>query len=394
MDSSRSRTLLGVALGHGAHDAWYGVAPILLASLSVTMGLSNQDIALMLLLYQLLSSVTQPFFGSLAERIGGRPLAVASILWTTAMFTGALFAESKLLLTVLIFLAGMGSGAWHPQGTANATLAGGSRWGATAASVFFLGGTIGSAFLGAALGGALLANYGRSSLVVISAVTVVLALTVVRTWVPPRLAIPRRRPERDHSPSAANDHTFWWLLGVLLMATALRSLTQHSLNTFVPKYEQDLGVSPDTYGLLLSLNLFASALGGVGGSYLADRLGVRKVLVISLALGGAALYAFVHATGLISYGAFVLAGLLYGPSHTLLLIAGQRQFKERMATMTGFFLGFTFVSGAGGTWVLGILADHYGLPLMLGFLPWALLAAAGLAYLALSRPSTESVSED
>lgn len=87
MDRNRNRTLIGVAVGHGAHDSWSGVAPILLASLSVSLGLANQDIALMMLLYQILSSVTQPFFGTLAERIGGRPLAVGSILFTTTMFS-------------------------------------------------------------------------------------------------------------------------------------------------------------------------------------------------------------------------------------------------------------------------------------------------------------------
>ena len=82
MRKARERALIGVSIGHGAHDSWYGVAPTLLAALSSQMRLSNSDIGLAMLLYQGISSVTQPSFGRLSERIGGRPLAVASIVWT------------------------------------------------------------------------------------------------------------------------------------------------------------------------------------------------------------------------------------------------------------------------------------------------------------------------
>ncbi|MHB1317625.1 MAG: MFS transporter, partial [Anaerolineae bacterium] len=168
MEQTARNTLIGEALAHALHDTWYGVAPILLASVSGQLQLNNSDIGLMLLVYQAVSSVTQPGFGRLAERYGGRSFAVGSIIWTALLFTGVLFASSKLLLTILIGLAGLGSGAFHPQGTANSTLAGGSRLGATATSLFFFGGTIGTALLGAALGGFLIAEFGRQSLVAIS----------------------------------------------------------------------------------------------------------------------------------------------------------------------------------------------------------------------------------
>ena len=119
-------------------------------------------------------------------------MAVGSILWTTAMFTMALFAQSKLMLMIPIGLAGFGSGAWHPQAAANATIAGGKRYAATASSVFFFGGTLGTAVIGSALGGYLLENYGIRSLLVISSLTAILAITVVRQLVPLRLEVNAR----------------------------------------------------------------------------------------------------------------------------------------------------------------------------------------------------------
>jgi len=387
MPNAKDRTLLGVSVGHAAHDVWFGVAPVLLASLSGSMGLSNSDIGFVLLLYQLFSSLSQPLFGRLSERWGGRPFAVGAILWTTAMFSGTLFANSKLLLAILVGLAGFGSGAWHPQGAANATVSGGPRWGATAASVFFLGGTLGTT-VGSAAGGLLISAYGRQALMSLSLISIILALFVVRPWVPQRLVTARKGAE--HAPAAnGGGDAFWVLVTFLLIATALRSLTYQSLNNYVPKYKQDLGATPAEYGLLMSLFLFATAIGGVMGSYVADRVGVRGVLVGTMLAGGALLYVFLDTQGRLSDAAFVLSGLLIGPSHTLFVVAAQRRFPQRMAMISGLILGFTFVSGGGGAWLLGLAADRIGLGTALGVLPWLMIAAAACALVAVPRTRLE-----
>ena len=46
----------------------------------------------------------------------------------------------------------------------------------------------------------------------------------------------------------------------------------------MPKQQQDLGVSAAGYGLLMSAFMIAGAVGGVLGSFGADRLGIRNVL--------------------------------------------------------------------------------------------------------------------
>lgn len=384
MENDARKTLIGEAIGHALHDTWFGVTPVLLAAVSTPLALSNSDIGLMLLLYQAVSSLTQPLFGRLAERVGGRVLAVGAILWTTLLFTGTLFAPSKLILGACIALAGFGSGAFHPQGTANSTIAGGRRYGATATSLFFFGGTVGSAFVGSALGGFLIGQFGRQSLVSISLLVVVLALTVVRRMVPRDLSLehPRERVADDPPRAQAAQGAAWAIIVVLFAAIAFRALAQHTLNTYFPKFQQDLGVAPAVYGLLLSLFLAANATGGVLGSFLADRIGFRQILVTSMLLTALFLFLFMRIEGLPGQICFVLTGLFLGPSHTLLIVSGQRRFPQRMAMMSGIFLGFTFVSGAGGAWVLGLLADRVGLGAVLGLLPISLVAAALCALIA------------
>lgn len=389
MTQSARSTLLGEAIAHALHDTWFGVAPILLAAVSTPLQLSNSDIGLMLLVYQGISSLTQPLFGRLAERFGGRVFAVGAILWTTLMFTGTLFAPNKLVMGILIALAGFGSGSFHPQGTTNATIAGGSKYGATAASLFFFGGMIGTAVIGSALGGFLIGNFGQRSLVVLSVAIMILTLTVVRWSIPRELAQSPIKPALDQRPNQQEANSTWAIIVVLLAAIALRSLTQQTLTTYTPKFQNDLGVPPAVYGVLLSLFLVANATGGVLGSYLGDRIGFRQVLVGSLMLAALALLAFTRLEGLVSQASFVLAGLFLGPAHTLLLVSGQRRFPHRMATISGVFLGFTFVSGAGGTWLLGLLADRIGLGSVFAFLPIFLVLGAIFAVIAVPSHAAE-----
>ena len=377
-------TLIGEALAHALHDTWYGVTPILLASVSGPLGLSNADIGLMLLVYQAVSSVTQPVFGRLSERYGGRIFAVGSVIWTALLFAGVLFADSKLLLTVLIGMAGLGSGAFHPQGAANSTIAGGSRRGATATSLFFFGGTIGTALLGSAVGGYLIATFGRQSLLAIVVLNITLALVFVRRLVPDTMHPPAHASDAPQVRAVDAGRTVWIILAVLLGAIALRALSQQVLVTYVPKFQEDLGVSPAVYGGVLSLFLAAVAAGGVLGSYLADRLGIPRILVVSLFVTAGALWAFGQLTGMASYAALVVAGFFLGPSHTLLLVSGQRRFPQRMAMVSGIFLGFGFVSGAVGTWLLGLMADRVGLESTLALMPLILIANGVLALAAVT----------
>ncbi len=140
----------------------------------------------------------------------------------------------------------------------------------------------------------------------------------------------------------------------------------------------------------MSLFFTTSAVGGVAGSFLADRIGIQRILAISMGLAAVLFFLFMHTQGAWSFITLALAGLFIGPSHTLLIVAGQRRFATRMAMVSGIFMGFTFLSGAGGTWLLGLLADRVGLGSALGLLPWALVGAVICALIGIPKLSAKS----
>jgi fucose permease len=237
--------------------------------------------------------------------------------------------------------------------------------------------------------------FGRTSLLLISAITLILAFTVVRSTVPQKVSrVGNVEKPVSQAHLGATATGFYMVLTFLLLGIALRSLVNMNLQNYIPKQQQELGVSPAIYGLVMSAFLFASSVGGLAGSFAADKLGLRRVLAVSMILAGVSLYGFTLTQGVWSYACLGLTGLFIGPSHTLFVVAGQRRYPERMATMTGLFLGFTFVSGSVGAWLLGLLADRVGLSFTLGLLPWALAGAALCALFGVPEPKAQLVESE
>ena len=375
--------LLAASIRHGLQDAALSVIPILLAARSGELHLSNAQIGLGFLLYQTMSSISQPFFGHLSDRRGLPWLPTVAVMWTSLMIGVAGLGQSYVLTIVPIALAGLGSGAFHPQSAAGATAAGGSDLQATAASVFFLGGSLGQALLGSALAGVIISLLGPRALLLLTALIWAVDLVLYR-WMRVGTVIGKPQPRLRGTGRDSIRTISWFGLAMFLLAIAVRALNRQGFVNFVPKLYQDWGYSPAVYGPMLSLYFFSNALGGVAGCYLADRWGTKRVLAISLLVATPLLVGFLYAGGTSAYVTITLAGLLSGPSHTLLVVAGQRLLPKRAALASGLVLGFTFVSGSVLTWATGFAADQLGLYPVLQVVAALSAVAALLGYLALS----------
>src|ERR1700687_4006112 len=74
-----NKDLWTLTLGHFTIDLYSGAMPVVLLYLTTSLGLSLGQIGLLSALYSLCSSLSQPVFGYLADRYGGRWLAAGGI---------------------------------------------------------------------------------------------------------------------------------------------------------------------------------------------------------------------------------------------------------------------------------------------------------------------------
>ena len=371
-----------VAFGHLIVDVLNGQRSVLLAYWSRQSGMSNTTLALVSTIYVCVASLSQPVFGWLADRFGrARLLAAGGILWMTIFFSLGLQLPVGWAIACLV-LASLGSASFHPVGTMQATLRGRlhfERRETTATSWFFLFGQLGF-FIGPIIGGPLLESFGPPGLLILSAPALVIGLNAAwrlrgsRTAAPPE-AQAIRGPE-PVAGSARRLASRGFLLALATVA-ALQAWAQQNMITFVPKYLSDLGQTPAVYGLVAGLFMGGSAVGNVAGGTLADRLGKRRVAVVTLALASLPLFLISVAGGTSwLYLLVPLAGMLTGAVHSIVVVLAQRAIRGGMALASGLTLGFMFSAGALGTLLCGPLADRWGFPLVFQITAGLALVAA------------------
>ncbi|HEU4326224.1 MAG TPA: MFS transporter [Roseiflexaceae bacterium] len=370
----KNRLFLAVTSAHFAIDVLNSVGPVLLAGLAGSLALSNAQIGLALTLYTFAGSLSQPPFGWLADRARERApmLAGLGLLWMALCFLAVALAQSWELLLPFFLLAALGSGLFHPIGTASAAQVSHERAG-SATSVFFFSGQLGLA-VGPLLGGLLFGaadNLGVLPLCVLALPPIALLLTQ-RAAAPAASAT--RRTDDEPLRSAA------WLVGAFVLLVALRSSIQAAYTAFLPKLFADRGWDATAYGALAGTFMLTAAVGNVISGELADRHGMRAATVWPLLLGVPAglvcLWAPTPAAAFVACG---LAGLLIGGQHSVLVVHAQRLLPARQGFAAGLILGFTFAAGGIGTWLGGLAADQVGLlptlqAITLLGLPTALLA--------------------
>jgi MFS transporter, FSR family, fosmidomycin resistance protein len=349
-----------VAYSHLFVDLMNGTRAILLAYLSGPLGLSNATLALVSTIYVVSAALIGPFFGYLADRVGVRWVVAGGVLWMGLFFALAVLTPGRLALVFLV-LASLGSGAYHPAGTTQATLSGRSLLSGketTASSYFFLFGQIGL-FIGPMVGGLLLDAFGPAGLLLVVAPAFPMGLLAARNLA--ALPVPASSGSLRLSLSGFKfRQAALPLLGFGLLA-AFQSWTQQNMVTFVPKYLSDMGQTASFYGLSSALFMGGSAAGNVAGGMLADRFGKRRVAMFALALGSIPL-ALVPAAGQSPalFGLLLLAGLFTGSVYSIIVVTAQRMAPGGMGIASGLILGFMFSSGAIGTYFSGHLADLYG----------------------------------
>jgi MFS transporter, FSR family, fosmidomycin resistance protein len=372
-----------VAWGHFTVDVLNGTRAILLTFLSVPLGLSNAALGLASTVYIIAGALTQPVFGYLADRAGPRWVAAGGVFWMGAFFTLSLMMPGMPAL-FLLMLASLGSAAFHPAGTMQATLQGrtfaSGRETTTAAYFFFFGQA--GAFFGPLLGGPVLERYGTIGLIGLTLFTLPVGINLENQL---RFAVlqPPRNPNivsggKFHVGSPANAA----LLGVFFLVAFFQAWAQQNMVTFIPKYLSDLGQSPSHYGLAAAFFMGGTAIGNAVGGNLADRYGKSRILFLALALAAIPLL-LISMLGWSPwlFVLFPLAGALTGAPHSIIVVIAQRWIRVGMALASGVILGFMFSSGAIGTLISGYMADALGFPVVFRLTALLVLTAAFLTLL-------------
>ena len=257
----------------------------------------------------LTSSIVQPLFGYMSDRLSRGWLAPLGCLLASLGVALAAQAPTYGLLLSAVVVSSLGVAIFHPEATH------GKRAVRVASSerngVFHRRRQLWLRAWPYSGMGALLAVYGRPGAlgILLLTVTVPPALWLAMRQVTRRAASSRTGPQAPVSQAATRRGALVLLVAVIFFPRS--GTMQTGLVTFIPLYFVTfLGEPPSVGNQLLSLLLFGSVVGTVLGGTLADRLGRKPVVAISLFVTAPLLVLFLQMSGVASGLALLGAGVV------------------------------------------------------------------------------------
>lgn len=370
-------TLLLIALAHLVADLSQGALPALLPELQKTFNLTYAQIGLIVLMQNMASSVIQPLFGYLSDRISLPWLIPAGVLISGLGMASLVFAQSYSHIILSVTLGGLGIAAFHPQGSKAAHLTSDKGSKGHSMGIFSVGGNLGFALGAMYLTFLLQRSGGLSNLVWFSLPAVILAPIL---WSQLQRIVPsasassvQAATEKRQEPSAIP----WSLLAVLLTYIFIRSSINTGLSTYIPLYYVNyLSGSPYYASNLLSVFFLSGVAGTYAGGRLSDKWGRKKVIVTSMAATLPLVAILPYTGGLMTVVVVGLIGFVMISSFSTTIVLAQEAMPNHIGMAGGLTIGFSIGLGGVGATLLGYVADRFGIPSVFTLL--ALLAVAGL----------------
>jgi FSR family fosmidomycin resistance protein-like MFS transporter len=351
--------LTRLSIGHAAADLCQGAVPALLPFFVLQRNWSYAAAGVLVLAMTVGSSVIQPLFGAVADRLEVRWLMPGGVLLAGIGIALAGVVQSYALTVLVVALSGIGVAAFHPEGARFANHASGARRG-TGMSLFSVGGNVGFA-LGPILATPLvllLGLEGTIPLVVLPAIAAVLLLQ----GLPRMQALAASAGQRAASAGEDRPRDDWNAFSRLGGVIAMRTGVYFGLQSFVPLWFVTHLDSTEAAGnTALTAMLVAGAVGTLVGGRLVDRIGRRAVLVGSMALMVPLLPLFVVSGSVLAGVLLAAIGFVTIMSFSVTVVMGQEYLPRRIGLASGVTLGAAI--GLGGVFaaLLGVLADAAGL---------------------------------
>ena len=360
--------------GHFATDFSNGALPALLPFLKDKFSLSYTAVGAVILASQASSSLVQPLFGLWSDRRGAMWLLPAGLAVGGVGIALAADSPSYGLVLVFVLMAGLGSAAYHPEGSKFAGYVSGRKR-ASGMAWFSIGGNIGFAFGPLATTAVVAAFDLRGGLLLaIPAVAVAVVFVAASPY------LHGFAPEPGTAGHAAGpDDRF--AMKLLLAVIALRAVAWFGLITFVPLWEVSLGHSKAHGNHLLALMLFAGGVGTLALGPLADRYGTRTVLLVSVLATGPLALVFILVGGVAGAIALALVGVCVVGTFGVTMVMGQQYMPRHIGTASGLVIGLSLGLGGVAAVALGWLADAYSLRAALLVAAAAPLVASVLVFM-------------
>lgn len=360
MQGTAYTILVIISISHFLNDMIQSVVPSIYPMIKEDFSLSFAEIGLITFVFQLASSILQPFTGLYADR-HPQPYALSlGMCFTLAGLLLLAFAGNFWMIILAVSIIGFGSTVFHPEASRVAQMASGGKK-SLAQSIFQVGGNGGSA-VGPLLAAIIVLPFGQWAIswFAIAAIFASLIMLKVGRWYKALIAY-----REDHSIAAPVPNTDisalrkrMALIILVVLVFSKYFYTACITNYFTFFLIDKFHVSVQTSQFCLFAFLAAFAIGTVAGGMFGDKFGRKYVIWFSIL--GAAPFAlalpFVDSLWLTVVMAF-MSGLVIASAFSSIVVYATDLMPDKLGLIAGIFFGLMFGLGGLGAAFFGWLAD-------------------------------------
>lgn len=369
---------------HLLNDSLQAVIPAMFPILEKDLGLSFTQLGLIAFALNMVASVLQPVIGFASDK---KPMPYALPLGMVFSFIGiaglAFAPEYWLILLSVIFL-GFGSAVFHPEGSRVSYMAAGSRRGLSQ-SIYQVGGNSGQA-LAPLISAFILVPLGQkgAALFLFVAALGIFVLSKISAWYKAQLERDKLEKVKKAVLSSLPPLTkkqVGTALTLLLLIIFARTFYITTITSFYIFHLMDnYGVTIQQGQMFIFLFLGIGAFGTFFGGPLADRIGRKRVIVLSLIVPIPLALVLPYVALPIVAVILSILGFFLMLSFSVMVVYAQELVPSRIGTMSGLTVGLAFGMGAIGAVAIGVLMDSIGVyetMIIISVLP--ILGLVGLA---------------
>lgn len=363
-----------IGLSHMLLEMCFNFLPVVYPVLIAVLGLSYGQVGTLALIASTSTTLIQPVFGALSDRLNRRGMIVLSIGWIGSLMALIGYTQHYWAIGLVIALGGLGSACFHPAAAALASTAASARRG-TSMSVFSVFGSLGVAF-SPLLMGLLLSRWGLPGTGALAALG--LGGAAFLAWQFREVGRSQRAAAEQTSPLPTGRGSLL-ALGMVVLFVMARSWFQGSFYAYLPSLLESCGMSLEQAGAAFSVLLFASSLGSLMGGPISDSLGRLPVVLVSLALLGPLGWLSLHTAGAQQILMLFLTGIMLGASIPIGLLMAQDTWPRGTGLASSLAMGMGWLPSGIGAWVVGRMADQTGLLAAMSTLVWMPIVSLAFA---------------
>lgn len=355
------RALFGLSLGHFNIDLYAALLVPLYPVITTKLGINLASISSIIALGHLVSSMMQPIFGYIADKLRHRVFMVWGLVITSIFIPLAASAPSVAMFLACLLLGMIGNAFFHPQVSALIKEFNRNNPNLSRAMGIFLGlGTIGYA-LGPYLSTSTFDRFGERGLLCLSLLGLTTAVLIY--FIVPKM------PEKEFYVKT----NFFFIIKeilknkicmFLLIISVVKSAVSISFGTYIPFLLKENGFNLSQIGIIVTLFFISGGLAAIFSSKVEKLISAKGVIAVSFLSILPLIVLFLKTLELnkiLACSYFILTGFFIMLSVGIIMVKAQNAMPNYTGVISGVMQGFSWGLGAMFLAPLGVVGQNYSI---------------------------------